>query len=177
MFIGLISDTHGIFAEDVRAFLEPVDMIWHAGDFGTLDCARKIAAFKPLTGVYGNCDGQDVRLEFPFFRQFDCEGVRVLMTHIGIRRGSYWAYAPRQPQYDPEAKVLIDRFHPDLFVCGHTHIPQVYPDRKTGLLFMNPGTCGFNGPAEVPRMALRFHIESGKVSGLEKIEFSGRERG
>lgn len=47
MYIGLISDTHGVFADDVRAFLEPVDQIWHAGDFGTLQCARDIAAFKP----------------------------------------------------------------------------------------------------------------------------------
>ena len=46
MYIGLISDTHGVFADDVRAFLEPVDQIWHAGDFGTLQCARDIAAFK-----------------------------------------------------------------------------------------------------------------------------------
>ena len=53
MYIGLISDTHGVFADDVRAFLEPVDQIWHAGDFGTLQCARDIAAFKP--GVRSVC--------------------------------------------------------------------------------------------------------------------------
>ena len=53
MFIGLISDTHGVFAEDVKAFLEPVDAIWHAGDFGTLQCAAQIAAFKQMVGVYG----------------------------------------------------------------------------------------------------------------------------
>lgn len=42
MFIGLISDTHGVFAEDVRKFLEPVDQVWHAGDFGTLECANRL---------------------------------------------------------------------------------------------------------------------------------------
>ena len=34
MYIGLISDTHGVFSDGFRKFLEPVDVIWHAGDFG-----------------------------------------------------------------------------------------------------------------------------------------------
>ena len=34
MFIGLISDTHGVFDPQFEAFFEPVDQIWHAGDFG-----------------------------------------------------------------------------------------------------------------------------------------------
>lgn len=173
MFIGLISDTHGVFAEDVRAFLEPVDMIWHAGDFGTLDCARKIAAFKPLTGVYGNCDGQDVRMEYPNYQFFTCEGLKVLMTHIGIQKGSCWAFTPRRLRYDPLAEELIRQYRPDLFVCGHTHIPQVLSDRREGFLLMNPGTCGYQGPTEVPRMALRFHVDNGVVTGLEKIELEG----
>ena len=37
MKIGLISDTHGVFQDDVKAFLEPVDAIWNAGDFGTIE--------------------------------------------------------------------------------------------------------------------------------------------
>ena len=34
MYIGLISDTHGVFDDRFKEFLEPVDQIWHAGDFG-----------------------------------------------------------------------------------------------------------------------------------------------
>ena len=30
MYIGLISDTHGVFDDRFREFLEPVDEIWHA---------------------------------------------------------------------------------------------------------------------------------------------------
>ncbi len=172
MYIGLISDTHGVFPDDVREFLKPVDRIWHAGDFGSLACARKIAAFKPLTGVYGNCDGQDVRQEFPIFQNFDCEGLRVLMTHIGLRRGSYWAFNSNRPLYDTDAKTLIETYHPDLFVCGHTHIPQVFRDAKGGFLFLNPGACGFQGSRDVPRLALRFQIVSGKIERFEKCEFS-----
>ena len=49
-YIGLISDTHGYFDDRLRKFLEPVDTIWHAGDFATLESALEIAAFKPLVG-------------------------------------------------------------------------------------------------------------------------------
>ena len=172
MKIGLISDTHGVFATDVKKFLEPVDQIWHAGDFGTLACASTIEAFKPLVGVYGNCDGQDVRQVYPRYTHFECEGLRVLMTHIGLRPGSYWAYDTKRHLYDIFAKQLLDMYHPDIFVCGHTHIPQVYREDRMGFFFMNPGACGFQGSRDVPRMALRFNIEAGKISGFEKCEFS-----
>ena len=34
MFVGLISDTHGVFSDEFKDFFGPVDVIWHAGDFG-----------------------------------------------------------------------------------------------------------------------------------------------
>ena len=83
MYIGLISDTHGTFDKPFIDFLQPVDEIWHAGDFGSLETAQRIAAFKPLKGVYGNIDGYDVRMEYPQFQLFECSGMKVLMTHIG----------------------------------------------------------------------------------------------
>lgn len=62
MYIGLISDTHGVFDQQFMEFLAPVDQIWHAGDFGGgMDLAAKIAEFKPLVGVAGNCDNHDLR--------------------------------------------------------------------------------------------------------------------
>ncbi len=171
MYIGLISDTHGVFADDVREFLKPVDQIWHAGDFGTLECADEIAAFKPLVSVHGNCDGQDIRRTHPKVQLFECEGLTVLMTHIGLRTGSYWAYNPHKPLYDPYAQMMIDCHKPDIFVCGHTHIPQVFKDEYYGFLFMNPGACGHQGSRDVPRMALRFRLIDGVISDFEKCEF------
>ena len=48
-YIGLISDTHGVFSDGFRAFLEPVDEIWHAGDFGGgLELAAELAKNKVL---------------------------------------------------------------------------------------------------------------------------------
>jgi uncharacterized protein len=115
-----------------------------------------------------------MRQEYPAFQNFECEGMRILMTHIGLRRGSYWAFNPHQPMYDLRAKALLDSYHPDIFVCGHTHIPQVFRDKRNGFLFMNPGACGFQGSGDVPRLALRFHIVSGEISGLEKCELPRR---
>ena len=51
--IGLISDTHGYLDDAVFKHFDACDEIWHAGDFGP-DVAEKLAAFKPLKGVYGN---------------------------------------------------------------------------------------------------------------------------
>ena len=159
MFIGLISDTHGIFDEPFRQFLEPVDEIWHAGDFGGIQTAEAIAAFKPLKGVYGNCDGYDVRLDYPLYQLFDCEGMKVLMTHIGGYPG----------RYDSRARALIDEFRPDLFVCGHSHILKVVNDEKRNMLVMNPGAAGIQG-FHIVRTALRFRIEGADIRGLEVFE-------
>jgi uncharacterized protein len=63
--IGLLSDTHNFVHERLFLFFEKVDEIWHAGDFGSLETADQLAAFKPLQGVYGNIDGHEVRSVYP----------------------------------------------------------------------------------------------------------------
>ena len=157
MYIGIISDTHGVFSPEFKEFLSPVDQIWHAGDFGgSLNFADEIAAFKPLVGVYGNCDGQDIRLVYPEYQCFECEGHRVLMMHIGGRPG----------KYDWKARDLIAKYHPDIFVCGHSHILMVKNDSAAGLLYINPGACGIQG-WHIERTALRVHIDVENIHGME----------
>lgn len=166
MFIGLISDTHGVFSPEIREFLAPVDQLWHAGDFGGgIGFADSIAAFKPLVGVSGNCDGQDIRIVYPSYRFFECEGKRVLITHIGGRPG----------RYDSNAGKLISLYHPDIFVCGHSHILLVKNDVHNKLLYINPGACGIQG-WHIERTALRFHIDGGDISGMELFRLP-RSRG
>ena len=160
MYIGLISDTHGVFSPGFRSFLEPVDELWHAGDFGGgLATADEIAAFKPLKGVIGNCDDRRLLSDHPVYRFWECEGLKVLMTHIGGSPGHYY----------PEARELIRRFRPDVFVCGHSHILKVMNDKDANLLYINPGAAGNQG-WHVVRTALRFHIDSGKVHDMEVFE-------
>ena len=87
--IGLISDTHNYLDEAVFRHFEQCDEIWHAGDFGTALISDQLRAFKPLRGVYGNIDGQDIRMEFPEQLKFRCELVDVFMVHIGGYPGHY----------------------------------------------------------------------------------------
>ena len=98
--IGLISDTHGTFDQTLKTFLKDVDEIWHAGDIGSPEVADQIAAFKPLRAVYGNIDGGIMRRTYREFLSFECEGVSVLMTHIG---GYPRHYTPAGRSADPIA--------------------------------------------------------------------------
>mgnify|MGYP003397726250 FL=1 len=160
MFIGLISDTHGVFDPRFREFFSQVDQIWHAGDFGGgMELAARMADFKPLVGVAGNCDNHDLRFTHPLHRFFECEGLKVLMTHIGGYPG----------RYDPRARKLIDELHPDIFVCGHSHILKVVRDTKRNMLVINPGAAGIQG-FHIVRTALRFHIDDGKIHDMEVFE-------
>lgn len=160
MHIGLISDTHGIFSPQFREFLAPVDQIWHAGDFGGgLDLAKEIAEFKPLVGVAGNCDNHDLRYTHPMHRFFVCEGMKVLMTHVGGYPG----------RYDLRARKLIDEYRPDIFVCGHSHILKVVRDPGRNMLVINPGAAGIQG-FHIVRTALRFHIDEGRIHDMEVFE-------
>ena len=159
-YIGLISDTHCLFDDCLKSFLEPVDQIWHAGDFGGgMQLAEEIAAFKPLLGVAGNCDNYNLRYTHPMYRFFECDGLKVLMTHIGGYPG----------RYDPRARELIDKYCPDIFVCGHSHILKVVRDNRRNMLVINPGAAGIQG-FHVVRTALRFHIDQGQIHSMEVFE-------
>ena len=92
--IGLISDTHNFLDEAVFEHFKDCDEIWHAGDFGTEEVAKRLKEKNRLKGVYGNIDGQDIRTEFPEQLIFMCEEVKVMMRHIG-------GYPPR---YNPDTK-------------------------------------------------------------------------
>ena len=161
--IGIISDTHGTFDDTLREFLRDVDEIWHAGDIGSLEVSDRIAAFKPLRAVAGNIDDALTRRIYSDFNVFDCEGVRVLMTHIG-------GY-PRR--YDPRALARIRSVHPTLFVSGHSHILKVMYDPIYDLLHINPGAAGEYGFHKV-RTAVRLTIDGAQMRDMEVGEWSRR---
>lgn len=154
--IGVISDTHGTFDAPLREFLRDVDEIWHAGDVGSLELADEIASFKPLKAVYGNIDGGVTRRVLSEFNCFECEGKRVLITHIG-------GY-PRH--YSPQAVQRILQLRPDIFVAGHSHILKVIYDPIYDLLHINPGAAGCYGFHKV-RTAIRFTIDGTDIRDME----------
>ncbi len=159
MYIGLISDTHGVFDEQFSGFFEPVDVIWHCGDFGGGEqFVRQIEAVKPVVGVCGNCDGQEIRYRFPGHQLLEIQGLKLLMTHI----------AGSPDHYYPRALALIDAYKPDILLCGHSHILKVMYDKQMNLMYINPGAAGLQG-WQVERTALRFKIEDGSLKDMEVL--------
>ncbi|OGX89280.1 YfcE family phosphodiesterase [Hymenobacter lapidarius] len=162
--IGLLSDTHSYFDERIAHHLRDCDEIWHAGDFGDTRVVDELQALAPrFRGVYGNIDGTDVRRTQPLVQNFEIDGLRVLITHIGGYPG----------HYAPAARPLLAASRPGLFITGHSHILRVMPDKPLGLLHLNPGAAGRHGFHKV-RTLLRFGIEAGKVVDMQAVELGPR---
>lgn len=163
MKIGLLSDTHGYLDPAVFRYFASCDEIWHAGDIGTVTLAEELAAFKPLRAVTGNIDGAELRRMFPADLRFTIEGVEVFMTHIGGYPG----------RYPPRVRKILTEKPPKLFICGHSHILKVMPDKTLGLLHMNPGAAGMHGFHHKKTM-VRFMLENATIKNLEVIELGLR---
>nr|WP_321222314.1 metallophosphoesterase family protein [uncultured Psychroserpens sp.] len=159
----LLSDTHSYIDDAILKHVKKADEVWHAGDIGDLEVTDKIKALKPLRAVYGNIDDAKARLEFPENNRFMCEDVDVFMTHIG-------GYPPK---YNMRTRDLIKENPPRIFICGHSHILKVMPDKRYNLIHMNPGAVGKHGFHKV-RTMLRFTIDGSKIENLEVIEFPKR---
>jgi putative phosphoesterase len=160
--IGLISDTHGFLDDAVFKHFADCDEIWHAGDFGP-DVAERLAAFKPLKGVYGNIDDKEIRTVYPEHLRFNCEKVDVWMTHIGGYPG----------RYSPHVKPEIYTKPPMLFISGHSHILKVMYDKKINCLHINPGAAGNSGWHRIKTL-IRFCISEEKIHTLAAIEIGNR---
>ncbi len=165
--IALISDTHSYLGDDVIEHLQDVDEIWHGGDLGDPALIDKLEAFgKPLRMVYGNIDGTAVRNQFNLNEEWNCEGVKVFMTHIGGYPG----------RYTKRVYALLKRVQPDLYICGHSHICKVVKDKAMNLIHMNPGACGIEGFHQIRTMLL-FDCDKGKVQNLRVVELGLRGHG
>ena len=161
--VGLISDTHGFLPEPVFGYFKDCDEIWHAGDFGTSQIASQLNAFKPLKGVYGNIDGNDIRSIFPEKQIWLCEGVTVFMTHIG---GHPAKYAPGIKQQIQNNKVK-------LFICGHSHILRIQYHSELECLYINPGAAGNQGWHKM-KTIVRFTIDNEEIKDCAVIELGRR---
>lgn len=155
----LLSDTHDHIDDRILDYASKADEIWHAGDIGTVKVSDELKKIKSLRAVYGNIDGTEIRSEFPLDSIFEVEGVKVVMTHIGGFPGKYTA----------RVKALLQKEKPKLYICGHSHILKVMPDKALDLIHMNPGAAGFYGNHFI-RTMIRFTLNSGKIEDPEVIE-------
>lgn len=160
-----MSDTHGYVDPKIYTYFKDVDEIWHAGDVGSMAVIEELEAFKPVRGVYGNIDDHIIRATWPKVNAFECEGMKVLMTHI----------AGKPYRYNKDAHDAIQEHKPQIFVCGHSHILLVQFDKNINSLWLNPGACGYKGFHKVKTL-LRFSIDNGQVKDMEVIEIGPKTK-
>jgi uncharacterized protein len=138
MKLGLVSDTHGLLRAEVFEVFAGVDHILHAGDVGPAELLVELEAIAPVTAVWGNTDGWDVRNRVPEVAELELGGAAIVVVH-GMQLGSP----------TPE-KVAAAYPRAALAVFGHSHQPVV---RRVGAtLAVNPGSAGrqrFRDPVSV----------------------------
>ena len=139
MRLGVISDTHGLLRPEVFDAFAGVDHILHAGDVGGSDLLTELETLAPVTAVYGNTDGSQLRSTLPRVATLQLDGFDIVVTH-GDQLGS------------PTPAALNATF-PDaqIIVFGHTHRPLLTLVDVV-VTVMNPGGAGarrFNLPPSV----------------------------
>lgn len=144
MRLGVISDTHGLLRPEVFEAFAQVDHILHAGDVGPPELLDELEALAPVTAVYGNTDGLELRRRLPQVARLRLDGFDIVVTH-GDQLGSP----------TPEA---LNAAYPDaeVIVFGHTHRPLLTLVDMV-VTVMNPGGAGarrFNLPPSVGIMEL-----------------------
>ena len=129
MRLGVISDTHGLLRPEVFDAFAEVDHILHAGDIGSLELLAELEALGPVTAVYGNTDGFELRNRVPRVALVELDGFDIVVTH-GDQFGS-----PTPEKLNaafPEAQILV---------YGHTHRPLL-TIVDVVVTVMNPGSAG-----------------------------------
>ncbi len=129
MRLGVISDTHGHLRPEVFEVFKQVDHILHAGDVGEPQILMELAAIAPVTAVYGNVDGPELRARLPQVATLELDGFAVVVTH-GDQHGH------------PTPASLHEAFpRAEIIVYGHTHKPLLELVDRT-VTVMNPGGAG-----------------------------------
>jgi uncharacterized protein len=139
--IGLVSDTHGLFRDEIRAALAGVSLILHAGDVGGERVLRPLREIAPVQAVVGNVDDpSDPGLETEIVLTL-C-GRTIHVSH-GHELGS------------PTPDGLLRAYSADILVFGHTHRALI--ERSARRLVVNPGAAGprrFNQLPSVARLTI-----------------------
>jgi putative phosphoesterase len=151
--IGLVSDTHGLFRDDVRAALAGVSLVLHAGDVGGARVLRQLRDIAPVQAVVGNVDDPaDPNLQKRL--ELTLEGRTIHVSH-GHELGS------------PTPDAMLRTYPADILVFGHTHRALV--ERSGGRLVVNPGAAGprrFNLLPSVARLSIANGVVEAEIVWL-----------
>ncbi len=151
MRIGVVADTHGLLRPEALRRLRGVDRIVHAGDIGSPEVLRALAAVAPVTAVRGNNDRGAWALALPETAVLVAGTVRLHVLHD-----------VKTLAVDPQAAAI------DAVIAGHSHKPSLV--RQAGVLFMNPGSIGprrFTLPIAMGFLTIRGSAVRGELVYLD----------
>jgi len=126
MFIGVISDTHGLLRPEALAALRGSQHIIHAGDVGDPQILDKLSAIAPVTAVRGNVDHGAWAQKIPATNVLEIGEISIYVLH-----------SLQELDLKPEAAKFA------AVVYGHSHVPK--QEWKNGVLHFNPGARGRGG--------------------------------
>ena len=150
--IGLISDTHGLLRPYAVDVLRGSDFIVHAGDIGE-NVLEALSTIAPVTAVRGNND----RAAWAE-RIHETEQLRFGQITLHV------LHDLAQLAIDPNAAGV------DVVVTGHSHRPKI--ERRSGVLYVNPGSAGpvrFNLPVSVALMQVSGRDVNVRIVELESL--------
>ena len=160
--IGILSDTHSCWDDRYAVHFADCDEIWHAGDVGDISIITRLEGIAPVVrAVAGNIDHGDVRRRCNEVEEFEVEGIKVWMTHIGGYPG----------RYTVGVRPILRTHNINLMVTGHSHILKVMWDREHDVLHINPGAAGYHG-WQKERTLVKLTIDGYNMKDLEVIELA-----
>ena len=150
--IGLISDTHGLLRPEAVDVLRGSDFIVHAGDIGE-GVLEPLSTIAPVTAVRGNND------HAPWAERIaETEWLRAGEVALHV------LHDLAELAIDPNAAGV------DVVVTGHSHRPKV--ERRSGVLYVNPGSAGpvrFRLPVSVALMQVHGKEVTVRIVELESL--------
>jgi len=119
--VGIISDTHGLLRDEVIDILRTCDYIIHGGDIDRPEILDTLTMISPVFVVRGNNDKGTWAKDLKKEETFQIGGLHFYLIHdkIGIPKN-------------------LSGIH--VVIYGHSHRYQ--DEKKQGVLWLNPGSCG-----------------------------------
>ena len=139
MFIGVISDTHGLLRPEAIDVLSGAERIIHAGDIGDPAILQRLSEIAPVTAVRGNVDRDAWAKKIPETNVLEVDGVSIYILHI-----------LENLDLKPKASGF------GAVIYGHSHVPK--QQMKDGVLYFNPGSAGprrFDLPVTVGKLIVQ----------------------
>jgi putative phosphoesterase len=149
--IAILADTHFEvkLPEKLINTISKFDLIFHAGDFVSLEAYDSILDLSRLEAVQGNADSPELKRLLPLRKILKVDDVRIGLVH----QASYSVNLTG-------ADMLAREMEVEVLIFGHLHRPMV---KKGARLLLCPGSP--SQPRMSPPTIAELMIESGKING------------